>query len=266
MNPICVTCGTEFSAAEHDPAHCPICEDERQYVGPNGQQWTTLDALQQKHRNQITDLEPGLVSILTEPKFAIGQRAHLIETPGGNVLWDCITLIDDETVAVVRERGGISAIAISHPHYYSTMVEWAHAFDAPVYLHAADREWVMRPDPSVRYWEGETHPLWDGLTLVRGGGHYEGGTMLHWPAGAAGAGVLFTGDIIQVVADRRWVTFMWSYPNSIPLNATAVQRVASSVEPFTFERIYGAFGGIVSPDAKGAVRRSADRYIAAITG
>jgi glyoxylase-like metal-dependent hydrolase (beta-lactamase superfamily II) len=266
MNPICVTCGTEFSAAERNPAHCPICDDERQYVGPNGQQWATLDALQQKHRNQFADLEPGLASIVTEPKLAIGQRAHLIQTPGGNVLWDCITLIDDETVAAVRERGGISAIAISHPHYYSTMVEWAHAFYAPVYLHAADREWVMRPDPSIRYWEGETHPLWDGLTLVRGGGHYEGGTMLHWPAGAEGAGVLFTGDIIQVVADRRWVTFMWSYPNSIPLNATAVQRVASSVEPFTFDRIYGAFGGIVSPDAKGAVRRSADRYIAAITG
>src|SRR5205823_5862888 len=161
--------------------------------------WTTLAAMRATHRNIVAALEPELDSIVTEPKFAIGQRAHLIRSPGGNVLWDCITLIDDETVAAVRARGGIGAIAISHPHYYSTRVEWARAFDAPVYLHAADREWVMRPDPSIAFWEGDAHPLWDGLTLIRGGGHYAGGTMLHWPAGAAGAGALFSGDIIQVV-------------------------------------------------------------------
>lgn len=265
-NFICVTCGTQFAETDGAPEHCPICEDERQYVGPNGQQWTTLAALQATHQNVIASLEPGLESIVTEPRFAIGQRAHLIQSPGGNVLWDCITLLDDATVAAVQARGGISAVAISHPHYYSTMVEWAHAFDAPVYLHAADAQWVMRPDPSVVFWEGEKHPLWDGMTLIRGGGHYAGGTMLHWPAGAEGKGALFSGDIIQVVADRRWVTFMWSYPNSIPLNAHEVRGVVASVEPFTFDRIYGAFGGIVSPDAKGAVHRSADRYIQHITG
>src|SRR4051794_27190430 len=190
MYAICVTCGTQFAETAHEPEHCPICDDERQYVGPHGQQWTTLTGLQSGHTNIIAALEPGVESIVTEPKVAIGQRAHLIQSPGGNVLWDCITLIDDATVAAVRARGGISAIAISHPHYYSTMAEWAHAFDAPVYLHAADAEWVMRPDPSVVFWEGETRPLWDGMTLIRGGGHYEGGTMLHWPAGADGAGVL----------------------------------------------------------------------------
>jgi hypothetical protein len=266
MHAICVTCGTQFAETNGTPAHCPICEDERQYVGPNGQEWTTLDALRAGHRNVFAALEPGLESIVTEPKFAIGQRAHLIQSPGGNVLWDCITLIDDGTIAAVRARGGIRAVAISHPHYYTTMVEWARTFDVPVYLHAADREWVMRPDPAIRFWDGETHPLWDGVTLIRGGGHYPGGTMLHWPAGSEGKGALFSGDIIQVVADRRWVTFMWSYPNSIPLNATQVRGIVAAVEPFVFERIYGAFGGIVAPDAKGAVHRSADRYIEHITG
>jgi glyoxylase-like metal-dependent hydrolase (beta-lactamase superfamily II) len=266
MYAICATCGTQFAGTDREPEHCPICEDERQYIGPNGQQWTTLTAIQATHHNTLIPLEPGLHSILTEPRFPIGQRAHLIQSPGGNVLWDCIALIDDATVEAVRALGGISAIAISHPHYYTTMVEWAHTFGAPVYLHAADREWVMRPEASVSFWEGDTHPLWDGMMLIRGGGHYAGGTMLHWPTGVDGRGVLFTGDIIQVVADQRWVTFMWSYPNSIPLNATQVRGVVASVEPFAFDRIYGAFGGIVSPDAKGAVHRSADRYIEHITG
>src|SRR4051794_27263996 len=120
-NFICVTCGTQFTETDGAPEHCPICEDERQYVGRNGQQWTTLAATQATHHNVVAALEPGLESIVTEPKFAIGQRAHLIQSPGGNVLWDCITLIDDATVAAVQARGGISAIAISHPHYYSTM-------------------------------------------------------------------------------------------------------------------------------------------------
>ena len=43
--------------------------------------------------------------------------------------------------------------------------------------------------------------------------------MLHWPAGANGKGALLTGDIIQVVQDRRYVSFMRSYPNLIPLGA-----------------------------------------------
>ncbi len=134
----------------------------------------------------IETAEPGLTRIITEPKVAIGQRAFLVQTAAGNVLWDCLTLIDDATVAAVRALGGIAAIAISHPHYYSCMVEWSRAFDAPVFLHAADRQWVMRPDPAVTFWEGATHTLLPGLTLVHCGGHFAGGTVLHWAEGAAG--------------------------------------------------------------------------------
>ena len=47
-NYICVTCGTQFADSQTPPAHCPICEDERQYIGWNGQQWTTLEELRQK--------------------------------------------------------------------------------------------------------------------------------------------------------------------------------------------------------------------------
>src|SRR5207302_7524658 len=113
--------------------------------------------------------------------------------------------------------------------------------DVPIYLHVADRQWVMWPDKAIAFWDGETKPLGEGLTLVRCGGHFEGGTVLHWRSAADGKGALLTGDIIQVVADRKHVSFMYSYPNYVPLSAAAVERIVQAVEPFRYERVYGAF-------------------------
>ena len=268
MHPyLCTTCGAQFAPSVEPPAACPICEDARQYVPPTGQRWTTPADLRRTHRNGYRRLEPELYGIGPEPRFGIGQRALLVRTPAGNVLWDCSPLLDDATVDIVRGLGGVAAIAISHPHFYSAMVEWAHAFDAPILLHADDRAWVMRPDPSIRFWEGETHALGDGMTLVRCGGHFEGSAVLHWAAGAEGRGALLTGDTIQVVQDRRWVSFMRSYPNVVPLDAARVRRIAAAVEPYAFDRIYGAWWDLhVEMDAKGAVSRSVARYLDAITG
>ena len=197
----------------------------------------------------------------TRPSFAIGQRALLVRSPAGNLLWDCITLLDDATAASVRELGGVRAIAISHPHYYSSMVEWSRCFNAPIYLHAADRHWVMRPDDAIQFWSEDIKALWDGMTLIRAGGHFEGGAVLHLPAGAEGKGALLAGDILQVAQDRRWVSFMYSYPNYIPLPPSEVDRIVAAVDPFDFDRIYGAWWDRnVASDAKAAVRRSAERY------
>jgi glyoxylase-like metal-dependent hydrolase (beta-lactamase superfamily II) len=264
---ICVTCGTQFAENEKPPSECDICQDERQFVGWAGQQWTTLADLRQSHRNAVRLEELGLYGIGMEPSFAIGQRALLITRPegDGNVLWDCIPLLDDALIEMIRGIGGISAIAISHPHYYASMVEWARAFDCPIYLHAADRRWVMRPDPAIKFWDGQTQQIGQGLTLIRCGGHFDGGTVLHWPEGADGKGAILSGDILQVVQDRRWVSFMYSYPNLIPLPASAVRRVVDAVEPYAFDRVYGAWWGrVVLRDAKAAVQRSAERYIRAI--
>ena len=259
--PICVTCGVQYDDAHRSGERCRICADERQYIGFQGQRWTTLDELRRDHRAEIREEGPGLLGIGCEPSFAIGQRALLVQAPGGNVVWDCISLLDDEIGARVEELGGIAAIAISHPHYYSSMVEWARAFDAPVHLHAADREWVMRPDERIEFWEGETRELGEGLTLLRLGGHFDGGTVLHWAAGDA----LLSGDIVQVVQDRRWVSFMYSYPNLIPLPAEAIRRIVAALEPYEFDRIYGAWwDAVVRSDGKAAVKRSAERYLRAI--
>lgn len=263
---ICRTCGTQFAASEREPEACPICCDQRQYIGHQGQAWTTLTQLQAEgFRNEFREQEPGLIGIGTTPTFAIGERALLLQHPQGNVLWDCMSLIDELTVSEIKRLGGLSAIAISHPHYYSTMVEWAKRFDAAIYLHEADRQWVMRPSERITFWSGEGYPLREGVTLHRLGGHFAGGTVLHWQQGAQGRGTLLSGDIIQVVADRRYVSFMYSYPNLIPLPAAEVQRIRDRVEPLQFENLYGAwFDRLITHDAHQSVLRSAERYIRAL--
>jgi len=265
---ICTTCGTQFTPSERPPDECPVCTDERQYVPASGQSWTTLEALGKGHFNCFRQYEDGLIGLATTPKFAIGQRALLVRTPQGNVLWDCVSLLDAATISIVNGLGGLIGIAISHPHYYSTMVEWSRAFGGvPVHLHAADRQWIMRPDPAVRLWEGDTLALTDGLTLVRCGGHFAGGTVLHWAQGGAGRGALLTGDVVQLIPDRGYVSFMRSYPNLIPLSAPAVSRIGASLEPFAFDALYGAFfGREVRHGGKDVIRRSVARYIAAIQG
>jgi hypothetical protein len=263
---ICLTCGTQFAETASPPNSCPVCEDPRQFVNANGQQWTTLDRLRRSHKNTLRSEEPGLISLGVEPHFAIGQRAFFLRSPGGNVLWDCLPLIDDALAEAIRAMGGVSAVAISHPHYYASMVEWSRALGGvPILLHEADRQWVMRPDLAVVFWGGETKAFGEELTLVRCGGHFDGGTVLHWAGGAEGRGVLCSGDILQVTPDGTHVSFMWSYPNYVPLGAAGVRRVAAAVEPFAFERIYGAFGGrTIDRDAKAAVARSTERYLRAI--
>ncbi len=265
-NYICVTCGVQHGETEAPPEHCPICEDERQYIGHKGQRWTTPAKLKRDHHNRIEEVEANLIGIGSAPGFAIGQRALLVRTSKGNVLWDCISLLDDATVEAVRALGGIAAIAVSHPHLAGSIVDWSQAFDhAPIYWHADNRRWVMRPDPAYVFWEGERESLLEGITLIRCGGHFEGSAALHWAQGAEGRGALLTGDTMQVAQDRRYVSFMYSYPNMIPLNKSAVERIVRAVEPFEFERLYGGWWDyVVTTEAKLAVKRSAERYIKAI--
>lgn len=264
---ICTTCGVAYAPSATPPERCMICADERQYVNPAGQAWTTQDALRQTHRNELRDLEPGLVGIGTTPSIAIGQRALWIEAPQGGVMWDSTPLVSAEAVEVIRSRGGLRAIAISHPHFYSAMTEWSRAFgDVPIYLHEDDAEHAMDASLSIRFWGGETLDLGDGVTLVRCGGHFDGSAVLHWAAGAGGKGAIFTADTVMVVPDTRWMSFMRSYPNAIPVNAETVRRVTRPLEPFPFDRVYGGWWDrVCAEDGKARLAASAERYISAIS-
>jgi glyoxylase-like metal-dependent hydrolase (beta-lactamase superfamily II) len=260
---LCRACGTQYPPSESPPAACPICEDPRQYVPHDtGQTWVSWDEFLAGHEPDVRD-DHSLLGIGCTPSFAIGQRALLVRSSAGNVLWDCMPYLDESLAARLDAEGGLAAIAISHPHYYSAMIEWAHRFECPIHLHEAERKWVQRPDPAVRFWDGETNDLGGGLTLVRCGGHYEGGQVLH----CAERRALLAGDIVQVIPDRQHVGFMFSYPNLIPLPPATVERVAAALEPFAFDSIYGAWWDrFIERDGSAIVRRSADRYRRAVTG
>ena len=268
MSYICVTCGTQYPTSSDPPPACPICKDERQYIGRRGQEWITLESLQKRNRNVFFREGEDVWGIQTEPEFAIGQRALLLQTSNGGILWDCVSLIDASTIELVKALGGLTAIAVSHPHYYASMVEWSRAFGGvPIYLHEADREWVRNPDSVIVFWKGETHRLNDDLTLIRVGGHFSGFQVLHWASGEKGSGALMTGDMPQVCPDRRYVSFMYSYPNLVPVDSATVRDIVSKLEPYNYSRLYGAWPKfIVSGDAKTALKRSAERYLRAIGG
>jgi hypothetical protein len=257
--PVCATCAVQQPPGP-PPDVCPICADERQWVPAGGQRWTSLRELAvDGHRSDVRDIDPGVHGVGITPSFGIGQRACLIRTEAGNLLWDCIGYIDDAAVAAVRDLGGIAAIACSHPHFYGAMVEWSHAFDdAPLWLPTADQAWVQRDDTAIRWWDDEAEPL-PGVHLVQCGGHFDGSAVAVWDNGADGAGAVFVGDTATVVKDRN-VSFMRSYPNLIPLPAATVRAVAGHVTRYPFARIYGGWWDTVIAGGPELVLRSAERY------
>jgi len=261
---ICATCGVEHAEAA---GTCAICADERQWVPAGGQRWTTIDALREAgHRTRVRELEPGLLGITVDPPVGIGQQAHLVRTPGGNVLWDPPGFVDDAAAGRLHALGETVAIAASHPHMFGAQVEWSRALGGvPVLVSEPDAGWVARPDPAIETWRDACEPV-AGVRLVRLGGHFPGSAVLHWPAGADGRGVLLASDTIQANPDRASVTFMRSYPNRIPLSAAVVERVAAAVAGLAFDRLYDNFGRTIDAGAAAAVARSAARYAAWVRG
>lgn len=262
----CATCAIEHPDTEHAPAVCEICSDDRQYVPASGQRWTTQAELAAAgHRGVIEELETDLFAVDVVPELGIGQRGLLLRTPGGNMLWEPPGFIDDEMISAVRELGGVDVISASHPHLTGASIQWSHAFgDAPVFVASADRQWIRRPDPAIRLWHGIEEIL-PGVTFVQCGGHFAGSSVAHWRDGADSNGALLTGDTIAVGADRASVSVMRSFVNKIPLPERAVRRIAEAVEPYSFDRLYGAFG-VIDTGAAEVVTASLERYVAWIRG
>jgi hypothetical protein len=232
-----------------------------------GQHWTTLDELGHDGcRILFRELEPGLLEITADPKVGIGQSAFVVSTDAGTVLWDPPGFVDDEAATRIRAIGDSLAISSSHPHMFGVQLEWSRRLsDAPVLVSGPNVEWVSRTGPAIRE-HGDHHQITPGLTLHRFGGHFPGSTVLHWEAGAGGRGVLLSSDTIHANPDRATVTFLRSYPNRIPLSAAVVERIAAAADQLEFDRLYDNFARGVDANARTAVRRSADRYIAWVRG
>ena len=264
---ICATCGNHYPDAPSPPAECLICTDERQWTPPSGQRWTTLAGLREAgHRSDVREVEPGLTGIGADPPVAIGQRGLLVQTGEGNLLWDPSGFLDDAAVETVRAAGGLRAVTASHPHFYGAMADWSAAFGAEMLIAQPDARWLGRPGPAVRTWSG-TEQVLPGVTLIQCGGHFPGSAVVHWAAGAGGAGALLTGDSIFVTPGEDRITFVWSAPNRIPLPEAAVRRVVESVQPYPFDRIYGGWWTpVVRQGARQILEASARRYIEFLRG
>ncbi|PGH28014.1 hypothetical protein AJ80_00269 [Polytolypa hystricis UAMH7299] len=283
---ICGACGVQYNTRA--VKSCKICDDPRQYVAPGGQWWTTLREMQEskKYKNEfhMDKNHSGMISIFTVPQVAIGQRAILCCTSKGNILWDCITFIDDETVRRIQNLGGIRAIVISHPHYFSTSIHWAKAFNCPVYISEEDKIWLMRvaegtqsintiktpiekASPRHVFWKGPELDLGD-VKIVKVGGHFPGSSVLLWKETKK----LLIADSITVVPSGVYhvdrppgtvsFTFMWSYPNMIPLPPDEVHSIWKAVSKLDFDDTHGAFWGRDTiGDSKRRVLESAQIFI-----
>ena len=258
---ICVTCGTQYATTATEGSSCPICEDERQYVPETGQAWTDMEILRQTHKVKIKELQPGLFEFVLDPLFAIGQRALFLVTPGGNILWDCIALLNDEVVSFINSKGGLKAIAFSHPHFFTTMNEWAATFNCQIYIHQSDDQWIFNKGSRIHLWEGDEKQLWDGVRILQIGGHFPGSSILHVPF-LSPEGSIFVGDTFSLGMNKKHLSILYSYPNRIPLPISEVKRIRDRMETVRFDSLYAMYNDQhLLGNAKTVLLSSLDRYV-----
>ncbi|AVR44451.1 MBL fold metallo-hydrolase [Christiangramia fulva] len=259
-NNICVTCGTRYSDEYFDENLCPVCADDRQYINLNGQQWTSYKQMKDSHSLYFNKLRNDIYEISIRPSFAIGQKAHLILHPEGNVLWDCLPFLDEAAAAFIDKLGGLKAIAISHPHYYSLMAEWAGYFDCPVYLHENDRKWVFDKEDNIHFFSEDKLEITKGIEIVNSGGHFPGSTVLHYKSENQ-APTLFGGDTLYLSLNKKHLSAMYSYPNNIALEKKELFRCFEKVKELDFDAFFGAFSWQNLFEGAGEIfKKSYERY------
>ena len=272
---ICNACGHQFPSADRASVRtCHICDDPRQFVPASGQTFTTMKELRETHHNEFTPYtrDARITFISTSPSFAIGQCATLIKTPKGNILWDCIALLDDETIRQIKDAGGLRLIAISHPHFYTSHVQWARAFGCPVYLASADKMWTTLRSPHQQFVSDIDTDLFDtGAKLIKLGGHFPGSftllfdghlfhadTLMTSPAGVGKYDVDATGEPRKTPPGLTSFSFLWSIPNRIPLSADEMARMWDILRHYEFHTTHSSFVNmsIESPGVKASVLES----------
>jgi glyoxylase-like metal-dependent hydrolase (beta-lactamase superfamily II) len=256
---ICSTCGTSYLESSA-PKTCTICLDERQWVPPTGQSWTTPQNLLRNSSVKLNCLQAGLYEMEINPMFAIGQRALLVLSVEGNVLWDCFPLLDELTTEFIKSKGGLKAIAFSHPHFYSNMKFWADTFDCPIYIHINDAAHIMMESDHIQLWEGDKLELWDGMKIMLIGGHFSGSSILHVPF-LSREGTIICGDTLFLSPSKKHFSVVYSSPNRIPLPLSEMRRIKNRFDAIPFDSFYGYVRTQnLHQDVKGIFEKSMNRY------
>lgn len=257
---ICSTCGTAYPE-DSVPEICTICLDDRQWVPPSGQNWTKSWELHNKHSVKLNRLQERLYELEINPVFAIGQRALLVMSGKGNVLWDCIPLLDEMAIEFIKSKGGLKAIAFSHPHFYSNMNEWADVFDCPIYIHKNDGEHIMVKGKHIQLWEGDEMNLWDGMRIICIGGHFAGSSILHVPF-LSKEGTIICGDTLFLSPSKKHFSVVYSSPNRIPLPLDEIKRIKNRFDNIPFDSFYGYIKTQnLNKDVKGILETSMAKYV-----
>ncbi|ETN43273.1 uncharacterized protein HMPREF1541_02432 [Cyphellophora europaea CBS 101466] len=242
---ICAACGAQYEVTEDDP---------RQFVPFTGQVWTTLgkmkaareeDGAGNKYKNVFEQVK-------LDENFGIGQSARLIQTPHGNILWDLVAYLDEETIERIQELGGIKMIVISHPHFYTTWADWSSTFKVPVYTTAADSVWLNRqshPTATLRMLSEPVTELQPGVHSIICGGHFPGSQVMHTAPPNTVIPTLFAADAIFPAPSAHNPTsakpgqitymFLWSIPNMIPLKPDEILRIWRVLKVWDFKATYG---------------------------
>ncbi|BBN04693.1 hypothetical protein MPTK1_3g06910 [Marchantia polymorpha subsp. ruderalis] len=263
---VCGHCGTMFGVGKAR-GDCVICTDDRQLgLLPWGQSWGTYSQLRRLEAPLLLrNAERDLVEISYTTKR---QRCFLILNPLGNILWGSTTFLDDAAIVTIKKLGGIRAIAVSHPHELFGYAKWAVTFQCPVYIHERDKNLVVHNTEFIETWDGEELALCSQIKLIRLGGHYDGGAILHWTNNGLdqdGKGVILCADMLQVGEDGQTVSSMRSYHNFIPISESDVQRIIWKLLSVEYERLY-ASGNIrdLPVNAKVLTNLSLEKYACVI--
>lgn len=257
---ICTTCGTQMTLGFDKNSNCPICSEERQYIPDRGQTWTTHQKLQSNHIVKNLQLSENLYEFTIDSTFGIGQRALMVISDEGNILWDCIPLLNEKVIEFIKAKGGLKAIAFSHPHFYSNMNDWADVFDCPILIHKNDAEHIMVKGKHLNLWEGDELELWDGMKLFLIGGHFAGSSILHVPYLSKG-GSIICGDTLFLSPNKQHFSVVWSSPNRMPLPLIEIRRIQARLEGIPFDAFYGYIGiQNLTENVKEILRKSFVRY------
>lgn len=260
MKKLCTACGTQFPES-YQKDLCAICTEERQYIPATGQSWTTHENLLKTHKIRIVKINENLYEIVITPKFAIGQRAFLVLSKEGNILWDCIPLLDQNIIDFINQKGGIKAIAISHPHYYSNMNDWAQQFDCPIYIHNRDKDYISDHGKYIRLWSDKSLQLWDNISIENIGGHFDGSSVL-LSRNLSKEGTLLCGDTMYLSPSMKHFAIMYSYPNRMPLPKSEILRIKDRLNELNFDTVYGFYSyQNLTTDVKKILDNSIKRYL-----